>query len=202
MRPVGYIIYTPTTPVTGPLEERGMAYTYVLAGNGLFLEAENALLRARILIAPAQVRGLPALVPYLELRHGLIPGYLMDLVVSACGATPDREVYAAIAWDGQDYRVVVPPQEGSGGHVDYEVVPNTVVGIHSHGSMGAFFSGTDTRDDQGFIVSVVLGELGHLVPQARARLCLYGYFAPVKLNEVFSGPVSLMEEMVDDLPSG
>lgn len=189
MKPVGYIIHTPT----GPVGERGTAFTYILAGNGLLLEAENPLLRARALIAPAQVRGLPPLGPYLELRHGLIPGYLMNLVVSACAATPDREVYAAIAWEGE-YRVVVPPQTGSGGHVEYEVVPSTVVGIHSHGSMGAFFSGTDDSDDQGFLVSVVMGELGRLVATGRARACLYGYFARVDLRGVFQGLLPWLAE--------
>ena len=189
MKPVGYVVCTPT----GTLGERGIAYTYALAGNGLWLEAENPLLRARILVAEASVRGLPALGPYLELRHGKVPCYLMELALSACAAMPDREVYVAIAWDGE-YRVVVPPQEGSGGHVDYEVVPNTVVGVHSHGSMGAFFSSRDDADDQGFIVSVVLGDLRRLVPAGRSRVAVYGYFAPVDLHEVFAGPLAWVEE--------
>ena len=201
MKPAGYLINTPL-----PIGERGTAYTYVLAGNGVFLEAENPLVRTRILLAEASVRGLAPLGPYLELKHSLVPGYLMDLVVSACCARPDQEVYAAIAWDGQEYRVVFPVQDGGGGHVSYEVVPNTVVGVHSHGGMGAFFSSTDDADDQGFLVSVVLGEVGRLVPMARARLCVYGYFAPAELEEVFSGPVSVLEDVMKDgmdgLPPG
>jgi len=182
--------------------ERGIGYTYVLAGNGLLLEAENAHLRVRIPLAEVPVRGLPPVVTELQLKHGMIPGELLDLTVSLCSARPDQEVYVAIAWDGQEYRITVPPQEGSGGHVSYETVPNTVVGVHSHGRMGDFFSSTDDADDQGFLVSVVLGEVGRLVPTARARLCVYGYFAPARLGEVFSGPISVLEEVVDNLPPG
>lgn len=190
MNLAGYLINT--SPL--PKGERGAGYTYILAGNGLFLEAGNPLLEARILVAPAQVRGLAFLEPFLELRHGRVPGHLLDLVVGVCSARPDQEVYAAIAWDGQEYRTIMPPQEGGGGHVSYEAVPGTVVGVHSHGRMGAFFSSTDDADDQGFLVLVVLGEVGRLVPRARARLSVYGYFAPVGLGEVFSGPISVLKE--------
>lgn len=184
----GYIVHTPG----GDLGSPGTGYTYILAGNGLFLETENPHLRARILLAPVDVRGLPPLEPYLRLRHGLIPSHLLDLVLNVCYTRPDQEVYVAIAWDGE-YRISVPPQEGGAGHVSYETVPHTVVGVHSHGKMGAFFSATDDQDDQGFLVSLVLGELGHLVPSVKARLCLYGYFAPVGLGQVFAGTLSLME---------
>lgn len=179
----------------GPTGERGSAYTYVLAGNGLFLEAENHLLAVRVLLAPAEVRGLLPLEPRLELRHGRIPAHLLPLAVNAFSARADQETYAAIAWDGEGYRVVFPPQVGNGGSVTYEPVPGTVVGLHSHGRMGAFFSGTDDRDDKGFQVSVVVGKLDRLVPAAVARLCLYSYYAPVDLREVFLGLLPWIEEL-------
>ncbi|MFH1003493.1 MAG: Mov34/MPN/PAD-1 family protein [Chloroflexota bacterium] len=178
MRLAGYVIQ-------GAEPGPGTGYTYVLAGNGLFLESQNHLLAARILVAPALVRGLPALDPLLELKHGPIPGHLLALATDVMAARPDQEMYAAIIWDGANYSLRLPEQEADVGHVTYQVVPGTVADLHSHGRMGAFFSPQDDRDDQGLVVSVVLGHLDELMPQAMARLCVYGYFSPVSLAEVF-----------------
>jgi PRTRC genetic system protein A len=186
----GYIVRSPG----GDSGTRGSAYTYVLAGDGLWLEADNGILKARACLAPVPVRGLPPAESLLELRHGRISAHLLSLAVAAFSARADLEAYAAIAWDGQSYRLVFPPQEGSCGAVTYEPVPGTVVGLHSHGRMGAFFSGTDDRDDQGFLVSVVVGKLDRLVPAAGARLCIYGYLAPADLREVFAGLPPWIEE--------
>ncbi len=179
--------------IVGQTGERGSAYTYVLAGNGLFLEAENTLMAARILVAPAEVRGLAKIYPGLSLHHGLIPPHLLSLALVAVSACLDRERYAAITWDGE-YRLVIPFQDAGAGHVTYSTVPSTVVSIHSHPGE-AFFSSTDNHDEQGFLISVVLGELDRLIVEAGTRLCVYGYFTPLRMREVFAGmPAGLMEK--------
>ena len=177
MEPIGYLIH-------GAYPDEGMGYTYLMAGNGLFLETKGRLITARILLAEAEVRGLEPLEELLELRHGRIPRHLLALVMDIMTAGHDREMYAAIVWDGE-YRIVLPPQEAGPNYVDYETVPGTMVDIHSHGRMRAFFSATDDADDQGFVVSVVVGLLDTLFPEIVARLCVYGYFAPVILEEIF-----------------
>ncbi|MEK7848626.1 MAG: hypothetical protein AAB270_06855 [Chloroflexota bacterium] len=185
----GYVIHTPG----GDIGSRGTGYTYVLAGNGLFLEASNNLLEARLLLAQERVRGLPLIEPELRLHHGRIPAHLLALAVGVLSAQPDLETYAAIVWSGGEYRLVVPEQDQGEAHVTYQVPPGTVVGLHSHGRMGAFFSTIDDLDDQGFQVSVVLGKLGALVPDAKSRLCIYGHFGGVKLSDVFHGPICVWE---------
>ncbi len=199
MNIAGYAVNWPPgggEPRPHPLQEP--AYTYILAGNGIFLEAHNSLMGVRIPLAEASVRGLAPLGAFLELRHGRIPGYLLDLVASSFGAMPDRETYAAIVWEGE-YGIRMPSQEGGGGHVTYEVIPNTVVNLHSHpGGLPAKFSPTDNLDDQGFQVSVVVAEVSRLIPCARARVCLYGYFWEIALAQVFEGPLSLREGPVDE----
>ncbi len=189
----GYVICS-----SPPVGQPGTAYTYELAGNGLFLEAHNAQLRVRIPLAEAQVRGLPALEPYLHLIHGKVPSHLLELVASTFGATPDQERYAAIVWEGE-YSIRIPSQDCTAGSIHYETIPNTVVNLHSHpGQLGAFFSGTDNRDDQGFQVSVVVAEVSRLIPCARARVCLYGYFWEAPLAQVFEGALSVREGPVDE----
>ncbi|KKN39328.1 hypothetical protein LCGC14_0744330 [marine sediment metagenome] len=190
MNLAGHITRTPE----GDIGTRGSVYTYVLAGNGLWLEADNGLLEVRACLARKEVRGLPPAAPLLELRHGLIPPQLFSQAIEAFSARPDLEWYAAIVHDGQGYRLVLPPQKGSGGSVTYVPVPGTVVGLHSHGRMGAFFSGTDDQDDQGFLVSVVVGGLDRLVPTVKARLCIYGYHALVNLWALFAEAPRWMKE--------
>ena len=171
----------------------GPPYTYELTGNGLFLEAPGLFLSARIPLALVGVRGLAHLEPYLHLCLGKVPARLLELAVMVMATTPDRERYAAIGrWQGESYDIRIPLQEGTGAHIDYEVIPGTIVNIHSHPpGLPAAFSGTDDRDDQGFQVSIVVAELDRLIPVARARLCVYGYFWEIPLGLVFEGPVGV-----------
>jgi len=120
----------------------------------------------------------------IELAHGKIPGVVLALATGALNADPFRERYVAIVWDN-GYHLKVPQQVGGGASVEYERLPNTVVEFHSHSMMSSFFSGTDTRDEQGFGVYVVVGRLDMLIPEMQARIGVYGYFASLNLDEVF-----------------
>jgi hypothetical protein len=51
--------------------------------------------------------------------------------------------------------------------------------------MGAFFSATDNRDEQGLGLYALAGRLDRLIPEVNMRVGLYGYFAPLKFSEVF-----------------
>ena len=79
----------------------------------------------------------------------------------------------------------MPWQSGSSGGVEYEVLPDTVLDIHSHGMMSAFFSSTDNSDEQGLRLYMVMGRLDTLIPELEMRVGVYGYFAPVELDEIF-----------------
>ena len=180
MRPIGYLLNTKE----GPEGEPGLFYDYILAGNGLFVRARSPLLGATVLITPAEVRGLLPLEEKVELTQGRIPWMLYDLAVSVLAAEPNRERYLAVTWEGK-YHLKVPSQEGTAGGVEYERLPNTVLDIHSHGTMRAFFSGTDDRDEQGFRIYMVMGRFDTLLPDVEIRVGVYGYFAPLVLHEVF-----------------
>ncbi len=109
---------------------------------------------------------------------------ISTLAVSVFAAAPLREHYLAVVWD-RGYRLRKPPQEASECGVSYERLPHTVLDIHSHSLMTAFFSGTDNRDEQGLRLYMVIGEMGTLFPEVRLRVGVYGYFAPLKLEKVF-----------------
>ena len=84
------------------------------------------------------------------------------------------------------YCLHMPPQQATVDRVKYEVLPNTVVDLHSHARMPAFFSGSfDDPDEQGFRLSVVVGRLDTDTPELKARVGVYGYFAEVSLEDIF-----------------
>ena len=63
--------------------------------------------------------------------------------------------------------------------------PHSVMDIHSHGHMDAFFSCTDDSDEKGLRLYVVVGRLDTLLPEVEIRLGVYGYFIPLSVEEVF-----------------
>ena len=180
MKPVGYLLNTGES-VSG---EPGAFYDYILASNGLFVRAGNPLITATVLVAPAEIRGLAPLGERVEFTHGKVPRALYDLAISVVAADPLREHYLAVTWEGA-YRLRAPAQDGSSGGVSYERLPATALDIHSHGTMRAFFSGTDNRDEQGLRLYMVIGRLDTLLPEVKLRVGVYGCFALIDVEEVF-----------------
>jgi PRTRC genetic system protein A len=180
MKVAGYLVNT-EDGLTG---EQGLFYNYILARNGLFVRAENSLIKATVEVVPAEVRGLFPLAEEMHLLKGRVPRHLLDLAISCLVANPRREHYLAVVWN-DGYHLRYPPQESAGSGVKYKRLPNTVVDIHSHGAMGAFFSGTDDADEQGLGLYIVIGKLNTLEPELLLRVGVYGYFTPVRVEEVF-----------------
>jgi len=181
-KPAGYLI----NHKEGLAGEPGLIFDYIVAGNGLFVRCKNSLLEATICIAPAVVKGLPDLVEGFRLCHGLVPYHLYSIAENIFLTDAHRESYFAITWEDGSYHIRRPEQKREPGHVGYEVLPSTAIDMHSHGPIPAFFSSEDTRDEQGFRLSIVLGRLDTGQPEYTARVCCYGYFLPeISLQEVF-----------------
>lgn len=179
MKPAGYL----TNTKNGLQGEHGFIYDYILAENGLFLEAASPLIEARVCIAPVLVRGLSPLEEKIVLPKGRVPDRLSDLALSICYADIHHECYMAITWDGE-YHLQKTEQEQKEAHVRYLVVPNTFMDVHSHGIMPAWSSSEDTGDEQGFRLSMVIGKLNEAAPEIYLRLCIYGYFREMEIEEV------------------
>lgn len=182
MNPVGYL----TSRQDGFYGARGDYYDYITAGNGVFIEAEGPLMAARLQVSQAIIRGLKPLESRIVLRYGLIPQRLFDLALSAMLADPTRERFAAITWDN-GYHLRLPDQDRREGSVDYRVEDNTILDLHSHAGMGAFFSGVDNEDEQGMRLYGVVGRLNRSRPIIKLRAGIYGYYQPVDWGQVFSG---------------
>ena len=166
---------------------QGVGYDYVLGSGGVYVQSESANLTARVLVAPAGVRGLAPVTEKLALTHGPIPVHVFELGLDWMLAAPATERFFAIRWDGDAYRLVVPPQEGTGSSLSYQPSSGVIAEFHSHASHRAFFSATDDRDEQGFRVYGVVGPLYDPLPELTLRVGIYGHFAPLSWSQVFDG---------------
>ena len=181
---MGYLVNHPA----GLSGSQGIGYDYVLGAGGLYVQSESAQLTARMLVAPAAVRGLEPVSEKLALAQGLIPACLFDLGLAWMLSAPDTERFFAVRWDGDAYRLVVPPQEGTGSSLSYQPPGGVIAEFHSHVSHRAFFSATDDGDEQGFRVYGVVGRLDTPAPELTLRLGIYGHFSPLHWSQVFGGP--------------
>ena len=191
--PVGYLVNHPT----GLAGVQGIGYDYVLGAGGVYVQSQGAHLVARVPVAPGTVRGLAPVAEKLQLTHGPIPASLFELGLRWFQDAPETERLFAVRWDGDGYRLVVPPQAGTATRLTYQPPAGVVPEFHSHGSSRAFFSATDDRDEQGFRIYGVVGRLDAPRPELRLRMGVYGHFAPVDWAQVFDGPdpgVRLMGE--------
>ena len=182
---------------------QGLAFDYLLAGDGIFLVAENDDLEVRVPIAGCTVRGLPPVYPACNLKHGRLPRWIWDAIVWAAhvGYTSDHEVLLAVVFErGIGYRLTVPPQIAGPERVVYLPPTSAVFEIHSHGTHPAVFSSTDDRDELGLRLYGVLGRLDTDRPKVAFRVGAYGHFMSVPWETVFDGHIGPFDDGFRDPP--
>ena len=163
-----------------------MGYDYVIAGNGVFAQAENNNLTARVQLAKCPIKRAEADNGEDTPAPGEdSPGDLLEMGIHWFKRTPGMERYFAIEWDGSQYIPVIPEQEGRSASLSYHSPEAAVLEFHSHGRMAAFFSGTDDQDEQGFRLYGVAGKLDRIEPEVRLRVGVYGNFQEIPPEEIF-----------------
>src|SRR4030042_3742660 len=181
MKMVGFLVNYPD----GIYGEKGIYYNYILAANGLFIEASNPALAARVPVAECDIRGLVPMKAKVALTYGSIPQRFFDLALDTFLAAPDRERYVAVtAAAGYDF--YVPVQDEGGASVVYEIGDSVVLDIHSHGHMRVAFSPQDNKDETGLKMYAVVGRL-NATPVVKLRVGVYGYFHSRTWRDVFDG---------------
>jgi len=202
------ILADPTTPLP-PLGD--VLYQYIVAGNGLFIRAEDSRLKALVQIAPASLTGLPDLIPFAELKVDRVPGiWLHSILRSALRRMPNEAMYQ-FWWEGTSHNAVthtwrcsMPDQTGSPTALRFTDDGEAVIDLHSHNSMPAFFSGTDDADEQGLRIYAVIGRIDTDTPEIRVRVGVYGHHMPIPAELVFDGLGPFVEQVGDadddDLP--
>ena len=145
----------------------GLIYDYLLAGDGVWLAAENGALRVRAPVAPAEIRGLPALGGACELRHGRLPSAVWEACVAVARgvAVQRQEILLLVIHGPGGYRLVLPEDQRAGATRIVYTPPVLAVGealalaLHSHHTMPAFFSATDDADERDLGLYAVVGRL-------------------------------------------
>jgi hypothetical protein len=192
---------------------KGLAFDYLLAGDGVYLVADNADLAMRVPIAACEVRGLPPVYPSCNLKHGRLPGWIWGAINWAAyvGYMRGHGVMLTVRFDPNvGYRLTVPHQVAGPAHVVYRPTADAILEIHSHGPHAAAFSMTDDADEQGLRLYGVVGRLGTERPEVALRAGAYGDFIAVPWETVFQGyrgmfrdagfALPLEEHVVDGLP--
>jgi PRTRC genetic system protein A len=188
---VGHHVATPTLP---PLSG---VYEYLFAANGLFLRAEGGFLSVQVCIhawPPGTVRGLPSLAPYIHLHHPYLPCALLRRILTDARTRQDAdgalvEALYRVVRRGTQFALIVPPQEASVASVKARTSDTPeppLLELHSHGSLPAFWSSQDDRDEGGFYFYGVVGKVDTDRPEIRLRLGVYGYWWEVPVGVLFA----------------
>ena len=196
----GYHIVTDAARV--PAIDAGHLYNYLLAGNGVFLQAQRPELSVLLRIAPAHVRGLPPLRSRLRVRFPRVPSPLVrEMVHVAAEAARDPsgglEVLLYLTFREGRWQLTQPLQEQTHSSVqlapdaDRAVVIDALIDVHSHPFPMRAFSGTDNQSDGGAFRFAVLIADPAGAPSLHARLCVYGMFLEVPPALLFELPAEL-----------
>jgi PRTRC genetic system protein A len=179
------------------------AYQYLLAGNGLFVRTQTRFWSACIPVTRCLVRGLPLLKPHFTLKVPRIPATLLTAVIGDARQQRGRngrlhEALYHFRHDGQRVRLVRPAQQATSGSVSTRQVggPDTLLELHTHGDMAAYWSPTDNRDEQGACLYGVLGKLGGR-PELRLRVGIYGYWYRLPRAAVFA--IATDKQQIDEV---
>ena len=193
MKMVGYLVDYPD----GISGEKGIYYNYILAANGLFIEASNPMLAARVPVTECEVRGLAPVKAKIALTYGSITQHFFDLALDTFLAAPDKEHYVAVT-AAAGYHFYLPVQDEGDASVVYEVGDSVILDIHSHAHMPAFFSHqTDDKDETGLKLYAVVGRLDAR-PVVKLRVGVYGYFHSLTWRDVFDGSLTRAAEFEEE----
>lgn len=166
-------------------------FRYVLAANGLFVQARTAALEASVALAP-----VPAGLPYgparagARLRAGPLPPDLRAELKRRAAAACPLEWSAYVLREGAGYAVFEPPPiSRDAGHVRYRPLPEDLqdrlaLHVHSHGAGAAYFSAQDDLADReggdGVYFAVVFGRCGAVATMTETwRLVVWRWCWPL-----------------------
>ncbi len=183
-------------------------YTYVVAANGLFIQAEDSRMDARVLITPARLNGLAQIAPYARLKVDRISSAWLHSILRSARQHMPREAMYQFMWNGASgdakpsvvhtWRCVMPGQIQSPTALRFDDDGQAVVDLHSHNSMAAFFSETDDADEGGLRFYAVVGKIDTAQPEIRVRVGVYGHHMQVPAEMVFDGLGPFVEQVAED----
>ena len=185
-------------PISSPL------YEYIFAGNGVFKRAARKEMSAMIPVGDCTIRGLALVEPELSFQYDRVPESIIQQILDAArdAARQELEILFHLSLVDGNWRLDVPPQiqryasvapieKGAGS--SYE---RAIIEIHSHHRMPAEFSPDDDRDEAGFRIYGVIGNLNPRSahwPKINFRVGVYGDWRPLPADRIIEMPVELID---------
>lgn len=194
-----------TVPVYGEFEELNKTgHRFLLARDGLWLEARNPWVYVRWPIAQCRKVPIPAgeLAKSVVLAFDRAPADLLNrFILMARDACPN-EIGAVVVWneDHDEFELVATRTIKAGiGHLKYERQEtadreHVVMDLHSHGPLKAYFSKVDVADTGSEVVIAVV--VGNLEKAVEVKVCLFacGMQIPVEWPVMEMAEGGMLEE--------
>lgn len=198
----GLVNYQLATAGFKPRLEGGL-YTYILAANGVFIYSGNEYFQAVVpvkdmTVMPGTIKGLIDIRPDFHVIERVWWGILYEMVSSAYRHLPNERLFflkhpaRAARWFMEE-----PLQKTDRSSVQAFGTPDQYypIEVHSHNTMGAFFSKQDDREETGLRVYAVLGRIDRDNPEIAVRVGVYGNFMDLHYSEVFETNSLLLDSL-------
>ena len=159
---------------------------YLWAGNGIFRSVLRTEFNATIAHSLVTTPGLVELSSSFELLVPKVPQDKIKSIIELIKQYPDLEQLFYLYWRGTAWEVIRPEQECTPTScISLEQHPEpAAIEIHSHGAMGAFFSATDNREENGCRISTVIGRNNNQL-EIVSRVCAHGLFLNVSSSQIY-----------------
>jgi hypothetical protein len=177
---------------------------FIWAGNGIFRSVTRREFKAVVCHREVHTPGLPELLQEFKLLVPPVPQKKVEAIIKQIQKEPDLEQLFYLYWQGDwTPSTDAPPGANPLGlrdrweilYPEQECTPSTciagdrfpepaVIEIHSHGAMGAFFSGTDDLEEDGCRISTVIGKSNGQL-EIVSRVCVHGLFLPIKSSLIY-----------------
>lgn len=159
---------------------------YLWAGNGIFRSVSRTEFSATIAHSLVTTPGLVKLIPEFKLLVPQVPQNKVKAIIDRINQHPDLEQLFYLYWRGATWEVICPEQECTPTNcISLEQYPEpAAIEIHSHGSMRAFFSSTDDREENGCRISTVIGRSNERL-EIVSRVCAHGLFLDVSSDRIY-----------------
>jgi PRTRC genetic system protein A len=183
-------------------------YEYVYAGNGTFVRARREGLVAIAPVVYYKAKGLRAISASVQMTYPPVPVALVQQMLEAArlpsnGEGKPVEILFHLHFENGNWQLTIPEQEQTA--TSCKPLDNSLnssyakalIEVHSHHGMNAYFSDTDNRDETGFRIYGVLGEI-FSNPQIRMRVGIYSHFYETATTGIFELPPHLTDCLSED----
>lgn len=173
-------------------------FRYAMTGSGVVKVVSNKI--GLFAVHTDNVPGLPIINEGLVLALPKIPYKMLLQTISffkeVMRKYNNAEAMVQFYYDDvkKEYILFCPDQEVSGARVSFkrsaemDDTHTLVMDIHSHNTMGAFFSTIDNADEKENRIFGVIGKLNQQPPEMKFRISVGGEFKEIDMFEIFENP--------------